>query len=87
MTALTPSPPDRGGSDNMSGKPAPWTQTEWYQARLADFDAAMMRQNKPRPALEIVRADPIGTIKGVIYIICAGVLLMAGAALLEGVRL
>lgn len=75
------------GHDNMSGEPAPWTQTEWYQARLADFDAAMERQSKPRPALEIVRADLAGTIKGVIYIICAGVLMMAASALLEGVRL
>lgn len=85
MTALTPSPPDRVGSDNMSGE-------RTYRWLPADQHAAFVEKLRcgapePRPALEIVRADPIGTIKGVIYIICAGVLLMAGAALLEGVRL
>lgn len=80
MTALTPSPPDRGGHDNMSGNPAQFTQSEWYQARLADFDAAMARQSKPRPALEIVRADVAGTLKGLVAIVLVFALLIAGAA-------
>lgn len=83
MTALTPSPPDRGGSDIESGE----RTYRWIPD--ADQHAALVEKlrcgaPKPRPALEIVRADPIGTIKGVIYIICAGVLLMAASAAIGG---
>jgi len=85
MTALTPSPPDRGGSDNMSGE-------RTYRWLPADQHAAFVEKLRcgapePRPALEIVRAEPIGTIKGPVAIVLVFAMLIAGAALLEGVRL
>lgn len=39
---------------------------------------------EPRPALEIVRADPIGTLKGLVAIVLVFALLIAGAAAIGG---
>jgi hypothetical protein len=78
MTSLTPSPPDRGGSDNMSGE-------RTYRWLPADQHAAFVEKLRcgapePRPALEIVRADLAGTLKGLVAIVWIWALVVAIAA-------
>jgi hypothetical protein len=83
MTALTPSPPDRGGHDNMSGE-----RTYRWIPDLAQHNALVDKLQcgapEPRPALEIVRADLAGTLKGLVAIVLVFALIVGCAAAIGG---
>lgn len=79
---LTPEEYARAGNDKLTGE-------RTYRWLPADQHAALVDKLRcgppePRPALELAVSHWPGTLLGLVAIICAGVLLMAGAAAIGG---